>query len=51
MSWTIDGATFDSRLVMGTGGASTLSILENALTASATELTTVAIRRFDADAR
>ncbi len=51
MSWTIDGTTFGSHLVMGTGGASTLTILEDALTASATELTTVAIRRFDAEAR
>ena len=51
MSWTIDTVTFDSHLVMGTGGASTLRILEDALTASATELTTVAIRRFDAAAR
>ncbi|WP_309132954.1 thiazole synthase [Brevibacterium sp.] len=51
MSWTIDEATLDSRLIMGTGGASSLSILEDSLRASATELTTVAIRRYDAEAR
>lgn len=51
MTWTIDDVTLDSRLVMGTGGASSLSILEAALSASGTELTTVALRRFDAQAR
>src|SRR5699024_9783862 len=43
MTWTIDGADLDSRLVMGTGGASSLSILETALRTSGTELTTVAM--------
>ncbi|ALE79355.1 MULTISPECIES: thiazole synthase [Pseudonocardia] len=38
---------FDSRLVMGTGGAANLEILERALVASGTELTTVALRRVD----
>ncbi|MBC3194970.1 thiazole synthase [Pseudonocardia sp. C8] len=38
---------FDSRLVMGTGGATNLEILERALVASGTELTTVALRRVD----
>ena len=33
---------------MGTGGASNLAVLERALTASGTELTTVSIRRVDA---
>ncbi|WP_181275435.1 thiazole synthase [Brevibacterium oceani] len=51
MSWTIDGVDLNSRLVMGTGGASSLSILEDALLASGTELTTVAMRRFDAASR
>ena len=51
MSWTIDGVDLSSRLVMGTGGASSLSILEEALQASGTELTTVAMRRFDAQSR
>jgi thiazole synthase len=41
----IGDKTFSSRLIMGTGGASNLDILEQALIASQTELTTVAIRR------
>lgn len=40
---------FGSRLIMGTGGAANLSILEQALIASGTELTTVAMRRIDAE--
>jgi thiazole synthase len=44
---TIAGETFASRLIMGTGGAPSMSILEAALTASRTELTTVAMRRID----
>nr|WP_194816319.1 thiazole synthase [Nocardia sp. XZ_19_385] len=39
---------FGSRLIMGTGGAESLSVLEEALLASGTELTTVAMRRVDA---
>ncbi len=39
---------FASRLIMGTGGASTLDVLSRALVASGTELTTVAMRRVDA---
>jgi thiazole synthase len=38
-----------SRLIMGTGGAGNLSVLERALVASGTELTTVAMRRADAE--
>jgi thiazole synthase len=38
---------YSSRLVMGTGGAANLAVLERALTASGTELTTVSIRRVD----
>ncbi|RZQ61766.1 thiazole synthase [Amycolatopsis suaedae] len=38
-----------SRLIMGTGGASSLAVLERALVASGTELTTVAMRRADAE--
>ncbi|MFC9234299.1 thiazole synthase [Streptomyces decoyicus] len=41
------GTTFASRLIMGTGGAPSLDILERALLASGTELTTVAMRRLD----
>jgi thiazole synthase len=47
----IAGETFGSRLIMGTGGAPSMSVLEEALTASGTELTTVAMRRVDAGAR
>ncbi|WP_280362892.1 thiazole synthase [Nocardia wallacei] len=39
---------FGSRLIMGTGGAENLAVLEEALLASGTELTTVAMRRVDA---
>ncbi|WP_125774017.1 thiazole synthase [Antribacter gilvus] len=42
---TIAGKTLGSRLVMGTGGAPSLLALEEALVASGTELTTVALRR------
>ena len=45
---TIAGRSFSSRLIMGTGGAENLSVLEEALEASGTELTTVAMRRVDA---
>ena len=38
---------YASRLVMGTGGAANLAVLERALRASGTELTTVSIRRVD----
>lgn len=44
---TLAGTTFDSRLIMGTGGAPSLDVLERALLASGTELTTVAMRRLD----
>ncbi|MFF8282597.1 thiazole synthase [Streptomyces albus] len=44
---TIGDTTFSSRLIMGTGGAPSLDILERALIASGTELTTVAMRRLD----
>nr|WP_216894324.1 thiazole synthase [Nocardia alni] len=38
---------FSSRLIMGTGGAESLSVLSEALVASGTQLTTVAMRRVD----
>lgn len=44
----IAGRAFGSRLIMGTGGADNLAVLEEALVASGTELTTVAMRRVDA---
>jgi thiazole synthase len=43
----IAGRTFGSRLITGTGGAPNLAVLERALVASGTELTTVALRRLD----
>lgn len=42
---TIADKTFDSHLVMGTGGATSQALLEESLVASHTELTTVAMRR------
>ena len=47
---TIAGRTFGSRLILGTGGAANLTVLQEALVASGTELTTVAMRRIDAEA-
>jgi thiazole synthase len=46
----IAGTELSSRLLMGTGGARSLDALEAALSASGTELTTVAMRRIDAAA-
>jgi thiazole synthase len=45
----IAGREYSSRLITGTGGATNLAVLERALVASGTELTTVALRRVDAD--
>ncbi|GGP15129.1 thiazole synthase [Nonomuraea glycinis] len=47
----IAGEKFSSRLIMGTGGAPSLEVLDAALAASGTELTTVAMRRLDPGAR
>ena len=44
----VAGRPIASRLIMGTGGAANLEILERALIASGTALTTVAMRRVDA---
>jgi thiazole synthase len=49
--FTIAGTGFTSRLIMGTGGAPSLEIMERALLASGTELTTVAMRRMDPDVK
>jgi len=43
----IAGESFSSRLIMGTGGMPSLDVLDRALVASGTELTTVAMRRVD----
>ncbi|HYP22730.1 MAG TPA: thiazole synthase [Actinomycetota bacterium] len=45
------GESFSSRLIMGTGGASSLEALERALVASGAEIATVALRRLDPSAR
>ena len=50
-SLRIADRTFESRLIMGTGGAPSLEILREALTASGTRLTTVAMRRVAAGTR
>ncbi|NUR60529.1 MAG: thiazole synthase, partial [Catenulispora sp.] len=47
-TFELAGETFSSRLIMGTGGAPSLDLLEQALLASGTELTTVALRRISA---
>ncbi|WP_157522745.1 thiazole synthase [Herbidospora cretacea] len=47
----IGGEEFGSRLIMGTGGAPSLEVLDRALVASGTELTTVAMRRLDPSSR
>ena len=44
----VGGRKIASRLIMGTGGAANLEVLERALVASGTSLTTVAMRRVDA---
>jgi len=44
-AWQLGGLTLTSRLIVGTGGAQSLDILGKILAASATELTTVAMRR------
>jgi thiazole synthase len=43
----IAGREFNSRLIMGTGAAPSLEVMEAALLASGTELTTVAMRRIE----
>jgi thiazole synthase len=45
--FVIAGRELSSRLIMGTGGATSLESLEAALVASGTALTTVAMRRID----
>jgi len=47
----IAGITFQSRLILGTGGFTSLDVLSGAIQASGTELVTVALRRVSPDAR
>ena len=48
--FVLAGVTFGSRLILGTGGAANLHVLEQAIRASGTEMVTVALRRVDAAA-
>jgi thiazole synthase len=48
---TIAGRTLRSRLLLGTGGFASLSLLSEAIAASGSELVTVALRRVDPSAR
>ena len=48
--FVLGGRTYRSRLILGTGGASSPHSLEQAIRASGTELVTVALRRVDAAA-
>ena len=45
--FVVAGETFESRLIIGTGGAQSLAALEEALIASGAEVATVALRRVD----
>ncbi|MCW2607266.1 MAG: thiazole biosynthesis family protein [Frankiales bacterium] len=47
---TVAGETFTSRLLLGTGGVPSMEVLERALTASGSQIVTVALRRVDAAA-
>src|SRR5205823_11542289 len=47
----LGGRDFGSRLILGTGGAASLTALAEAIVASGTELVTVALRRIDPAAR
>ena len=49
-TFEIGGVTVGSRLILGTGGASSMAALEEAIRASGTELVTVALRRVDPNA-
>ncbi|HEY1450892.1 MAG TPA: thiazole synthase, partial [Solirubrobacteraceae bacterium] len=48
---TIAGRTLGSRLLLGTGGFSSLAIMAEAIAASGSELVTVALRRVDPSSR
>ena len=48
---TLGKHSFGSRLILGTGGASSLEALDSALAASGAEIATVALRRVDPAAR
>src|SRR3712207_3574762 len=48
---TIGGRTLTSRLILGTGGFTSLDVLARAIEATATEMVTVALRRIDVHGR
>jgi len=47
VSFELGGVSISSRLVLGTGGAANLHVLEQAIRAAGTGLVTVALRRVD----
>lgn len=49
--FVIADTTFSSRLIMGTGGATSMEALERALAAAGAEMATIALRRITPDAR
>lgn len=49
--FVVGGEEFNSRLILGTGGAASLQSLESALVASGAEIATVALRRIDPAAK
>jgi thiazole synthase len=51
MGLELGGRSFDSRLIMGTGGFRNLELMAEAVTASGADLATVAMRRVDPSAR
>jgi thiazole synthase len=51
MSLELGGRTWESRLILGTGGFRSLESMEQALEASGTEIATVALRRVDPTAQ
>jgi len=46
-AWVVDGVTMSSRVILGTGGMSSLESLRSALVASGADMATVAVRRVD----
>jgi thiazole synthase len=50
-SLTLAGRTLQSRLIMGSGGFASLTLLAEAIAASASQVVTVALRRIDPGAR
>ena len=49
--FVVAGITFSSRLILGTGGAPSLTVIEQTIIAAASELVTVALRRIDPTAK